>query len=251
MSLGTYNNNKKSSSAELTVYSNLKMSNSQSEVDKTSLSFTLWNNMLGIQLAPIIVGADGSISYDRENSIVIWLSTFKAHMLASEISRFLAGEATNVGVHTRTGIINITDGHDRGVQNPCLTIRKLDENGQVISDYAYEMRTDYHYSIDNFEERRGSAPIFEKHYAYNTIELEMIKIQCEEYVKSMAMAQAYAAGQVISRSFKRLDYKLNKIAEASGITFDNNGGQQFRNSYFDNTDSSSNLANNNNDDFDE
>lgn len=246
MSLGTYNNNKKSSSAELTVYSNLKFSNSQSEVDKTSLSFTLWNNMLGIQLAPIIVGADGSISYDRENSIVIWLSTFKALMLAREIDRFIAGEATNVGVHTRTGIINITDGHDRGIQNPCLTIRKLDENGQVISDYAYEIRTDYHYSIDNFEERRGSAPIFEKHYGYNGIELEMIKIQCEEYVKAMSMGQAYASGQVAARSFKRMDYKLNKIAEASGITFDNNGGGQYKNSYFDTADSN-NLASNNDD----
>lgn len=242
MSLGSYNNNKRSSSSELTVYSNLKFSNNQSEVDKTSLSFSFWNNLLGVQLAPIITGADGSISYDRDNSITIWLSTSKALMLAEEIKRFLAGEAKNVGVHTRTGIINITDGSEFNINVPCITIRKLDENGQVISAYTYEIRSNYHYTIDNFEERKSSAPIFEKHYGYNDIELRMIQIQCEEYVRAMAMANAYATGQVVARQNKRLDYKITKLGEAQGVSFDNgNGGYQNRNSYFD---SSDNLADN-------
>lgn len=249
MSLGsTYNNNKKSSSAELTVYSNLKMSNTQSEVDKTSLSFTLWNNLLGIQLRPIIMGADGSVTYDNNNAITIYLSTYKAAMLAHEIDRFLNHEADNVGVHTRTGIVNITRGSEYGKDNPFLTIRKLDENGQVMSSYAYEFRTNYHYSIDNFEERTNNAPIFEKNYGYDFIEVEMVKIQAEEYVKAMSMSQAYACAQAVSRQTNRLDYKLNKIAEASGITFGNGNNGGNKTSYFDSADGDigGNLAN---DDF--
>lgn len=248
MSLGTYNNNKRTSGTELTVYSNLKFSNNQSEVDKTSLSFTFWNSLMGIQMAPIVTGADGSITYDRDNAITIYLSTTKAMMLSKEIDRFLAGQAKNVGVHTRTGIINITDGSEFNTNAPCITIRKLDENGQVISAYTYEVRTNYHYSIDNFEERKSAPPVFEKNFGYNNIEIEMIKIQCDEYVRSMAMANAYATGQVVARQNKRLDYKITKIGEASGISFENsNGGYSNRNSYFDSADN--NLANSNNDDF--
>ena len=251
MALGSYNNNKRSGSTELTVYSNLKFSNNQSEVDKTSLSFTLWNSMLGIQLSPILMGADGSVTYDRDNSICIWLSTFKAMILSKEITRFLNGEADNVGVHTRAGIINITRGTEFGANSPCLTIRKLNEDGQVISSYTYQVKTDYHYSIDNFEERAKSAPIFEKHFGYNDIELEMMRIQCDEYVKSMSMANAYATAQVNQRQFKHIEYKINKIGEATGITFDSgNSSYGNKSSYFDsapnnNTDTD-NLAN---DDF--
>lgn len=255
MALGTYNNNnKKSGSTELTVYSNLKMNNIQSEVGKTSLSFSFWNNMLGIQFAPVNVSGD-NVSYDKENSITIWLSSYKALMLSKEIERFMAGKATNVGVHTRTGIINISDGSEFGVSNPCITIRKISLEGQVTDTITYEVRTNYHYSIDNFVERGGTAPSFEKNFAYNDIELEMIKIQCEEYVKSMAMAHAYATTEIVARQLKRLDYKLNKIGEAQNISFDfNSNGGGSRGSYFDNDSSSygggsDNLANYDNNDI--
>lgn len=254
MALGSFNNNKKSSSTELTVYSNLKMNNIQSEVDKTSLSFSFWNNLLGINLAPVITAADGSISYDRENSITIWLSATKAFMLSREISRFLRGEAKNVGVHTRAGIINITtgiiiDGSEYGSAAPCITIRKIDADGQITSAYTYETRIGYHYSIDNFEERKSAAPIFEKHCAYDTIELELIQIQCDEYVKSMAMAQAYAVTETVARQIKRLDFKLNKIGEAQGLSFDYNNGGSNKSSYFDTYGNNDNLANTDNDDL--
>lgn len=242
MALGNFNSSKKSSSTELTVYSNLKMNNTQSEVDKTSLSFNFWNNMLGIQLSPVITTADGSISYDRENSITIWLSAVKALMLSNEITRFLNGEAKNVGVHTRTGIINITDGSDFGSSSPCITIRKVDADGQITNAYTYEVRTNYHYSIDNFEERRSSAPIFEKNFAYDNIELDLIKIQCDEYVRAMSMAQAYTVTETVARQFKRLDYKLNKIGEAQGLSFDYNNGGTNKSSYFDTYGGSDNLA---------
>lgn len=250
MALGNFSNNKKSGSTELTVYSNLKMNNVQSEVDKTSLSFSFWNNLLGINLAPVVTTADGNISYDRENSITIWVSATKAFMLSREITRFINGEARNVGVHTRAGIINITDGSEFGSNSPCITIRKIDADGQVTSAYTYEVRTGYHYSIDNFEERKSAAPIFEKHCAYDNIELELIKIQCDEYVKAMAMAQAYAVTETVARQLKRLDFKLNKIGEAQGLSFDYNNGGSNKSSYFDTYNSGDNLiANGDNDDL--
>lgn len=245
MALGNYNN-KKSSSSELTVYSNLKMSNNQSEVDKTSLSFTFWNSMLGIQLSPIITSADGTVSYDKENSITIWLSSFKALMLSKEITRFLNGECKNVGVHTRTGIITISDGSEFGSTAPCLTIRKIDLDGNIVSAYTYEIRVNYHYSIDNFMEHKSSVPSYEKHFAYDSIELDMIRIQCDEYARAMSMAQGYATGLVVNRQLKKLDYKLNKIGEASGLSFDYNNGGSYKGSFFD-ADNSDNLANTDND----
>ena len=248
MALGNYNNNKRSSSSDFSVYSSLRFSNNQSEVDKTSLTFTMWNNMLGIQLSPIVTSADGNISYDKDNSITIWLSPVKAMMLSKEIERFINKEATNVGVHTRSGIITITDGSDFNIDEPCITIRKMDEDGQIISAYTYVERTKYHYTIDNFEERHNAEPSFEKHMAYDNAELELIKIQCEEYVKAMSMANAYATSQITNRQNKRIEYKINKIAESNGITFDNNSsGGYNKQSYFDSN--PGNLANSDSDDF--
>lgn len=242
MALGTtYNNNKKSSSSELTVYSALKMSNTQSEVDKTSLSFILWNNMLGIRMCPLKVDPNGGVTYDQENDVCIYLSPYKAAILANEIRRFINGECKNVGVNSRTGIINITDGSEYGISNPCITLRKIDEDGTITTSYAYEIRTGYHCAIHNFTENRNGAPTYEQAFDYDYLELEMIIIQLEEYVHAMSMGMAYSCAQADSRRNNRIEYKLNKIGEATHANFGNSEGSS-RGSFFD----TNNAVNKNN-----
>lgn len=252
MALGTnYNNNKKSSGTELTVYSNYRVTNTQSEVDKTSLSFYHWNGMLAISLCPAIPNAnDDTIKFDRDNAITIYLSVFKAALLSREIEKFNMGDATNVGVSTRSGIITITTGEEFGSTSPVLIIRKIDENGNILSSYAYEIRKNYHYAINNFtESASGGVESFEKKF-YDDIELDLIKMQLDEYVRSMTMSVAYSCQSAAMRRDNRLEYKINEIAKALHVEFGNgssggNGG--FKSSYFDAAEGNSNLIGSNDD----
>ena len=64
---------KKTSSTELTVYSSISMMNSESEVDKTSLSFLFWNGLMVIQISQLVEDR-GIMKKDKDNNVSIYLS---------------------------------------------------------------------------------------------------------------------------------------------------------------------------------
>lgn len=239
---------KKTSSTELTVYSSISMMNSESEVDKTSLSFLFWNGLMAIQISQLVEDR-GIMKKDKDNNVSIYLSIPKALMLSKQIEDFINGDIDFAGINTRSGCIAIQHGCENGrykTDSPAVIIRKIDEKGNIDCAYAYIIRDDYHFALKSLEEDDGRLGEYEKK-TYNYVELELIKMQLDEYVKAMTNAEAYA---VCNQNFKRdnrLEFKVNKIAEALGVStssYENNGGYSTKKkstgSYFSN--GGSNLA---------
>lgn len=230
MALGNNNfkNNNKSdkktnnSGTELTVYSSISVTNSESEVDKTSLSFSFWNGLLAVQLNQLTVDAKGITKRDKDSYVSIYLSVPKAMMLSKQITDFIEGTADFIGINTRAACLTIERDY-AGSVGPVLIVRKIDEDGSITSAYAYEIRSRYHFALSSLSEENGSLGDFKKKY-YDDIELEMIKTQLDEYVRAMTNATAYS---VCNQEFKRdirMEFKINKIAEALNVSFDNGGG---------------------------
>jgi hypothetical protein len=223
MALGnTYNNNSKKDYQPM-VYSAYKMNNAESTVDQTSVSFTFWNGMLKISIAPRKPGNE--ISFDFDNAAVIYLNHTKARILENEILSFMADPIghNNAGVPSGTGLITISNGQDYGVECPCLVIRKINqENGNVESSYAYQIKQSYYYGINNYSEKDGS---FNKDMeSYNLIELQQLLCLLHEYYTAMTNAVAYTVIDQNKYDVSRVNTKLELIGEKLGVTF--SGGRK-------------------------
>ena len=104
----------------------LKFNNSTSTVDKTSLKFDFWNNLLKISIAPMkhAQNQDGFPVFDFENAISVHLTHIKARILYNEIL-FLEQnpEYGNVGISLRNGmLLSVSNGKEFGTDNYCIII---------------------------------------------------------------------------------------------------------------------------------
>ena len=177
-----------------TVYSKIYFNNRESDTDKTRLEFSYWNSMLKISILPYIPGSD---EIDRKSGIALHLSVPKAYQLLKEIEAFEEDRKNGVntnffyGVNTPKGLIGIGTGEQIGNPNAILfTIRRIDENGETISSYAYQIKQDgYYYGVRNFD---PSLKTFERSF-YDNLEIEMIKKHLSNYVDAMTMANGYGA----------------------------------------------------------
>lgn len=232
MALGsTYNNNKQQYSP--TVYSNYKMSNTKSEIDKTSISFTFWNNSLKISIAPMKATTDNSISFDFENAVAIYLNHTKARMLAHEIEMFMTDpkKYNSSGVPSGQGLITISNGSEFGVKGACLVIRKINAEGQVESSYAYQFKNEYYYSVRNYQEKDSK---FDQCYEdYVSLEIEQLLTLLKTYYEAMSSAMAYSVVDSMKFDHSRINTKLELIANKLGIQMGKGGnGGQRQESYF-------------------
>lgn len=211
----TYNNNKKKGNYSPMVYSRYSFANSESKIDPAKMSFTFWNGLLKIAIAPFI---EDKLEYDYDNEGAIYISHFKAKMLAEEISLFLANpeEYKNRGITSGDGLISVSNGVEvTGKTNPCIIIRKIGEDGKPSASYLYEFRNEYHYSVRNYNE---SDSDFDKVYN-NNLELEMFKQILIDYYQSMSGALAYSVIDYNRFNNSRVNTKLDSIAEKLGISY--------------------------------
>lgn len=242
MALGdTYNNNEKKNYSP-SVNSGYRFSNPESTIDKTSLSFTYWNKLLKVSIAPRKEIEGDVISFDYDNAGTVYLSHTKAFMLYKEMINFLEmykqGTAqTNAGVATGSeGLIYICDGKEFSADGPCLVIRKIDENGNCTSTFVYEFKRDVHSSVINYTEKTKS---FESNL-YELLEIEQIINLLKSYYEAMTMAVAYSVQEANKYDTSRLNTKLKIIGEKLGVEFTKQDNK-FRNSntsYFSNAKSS-------------
>lgn len=251
MALGdTYNNNEKKNYSP-SVISDYRFSNIESEIDKTSLSFTFWNRLLKVSIAPKKDTEGDTVSFDYDNAGSVYLSHKKAYTFYKEIVKFIeeykAGTLTNsnVGVNSgKEGLIYICDGKEFNGQGPCLVIRKINENGQCTSTFVYEFRRGVHSSVVNYVEKDSS---FESNY-HDLLELELVAELLLQYYQSMTMAIAYSIQEVGKYDTSRLNTKLKVIAEKLGVEFksqnNNNNNRNVNNSYFSSTKTTSSQSNN-------
>lgn len=239
MALGdTYNNNDRKNYSP-SVSSGYKFSNPESTIDKTSLSFTYWNKLLKISIAPKKETEGDTISFDYENAGTVYLSHTKAIIFYKEIMRFLeeyvkGTSVTNAGVNTgKDGLIYICDGKEFNAEGPCLVIRKIDEKGHSVSSYLYEFRRNLHASIINYEEQTAK---FESRY-YDLLEIEQFANLLKSYYESMTMAVAYSIQETNKYDTSRMNTKLKIIGEKLGVEFKAQSSSNTRtvnNSYFTN-----------------
>ena len=239
MALGdTYNNNERKNYSP-SVSSGYRFSNPESNVDKTSLSFTYWNKLLKVSIAPKKETEGDTISFDYDNAGAVYLSHTKALMLYKEMVNFLemykqGAAPTNVGVAAGAeGLIYICDGKEFSADGPCLVIRKIDENGNSTSTFVYEFRRDTHSSIVNYVEKTKE---FDSN-GYPLLEIEQVINLLKSYYESMTMAIAYSIQETNKYDNSRLNTKLKVIGEKLGVEFAKQGDNKSRNSntsYFNN-----------------
>lgn len=221
MALGdTYNNNEKKNYSP-SVTSGYRFSNAESAIDKTALTFSFWNKLLKISIAPKKEIESDVVSFDYDNAGSIYLSHTKALMLYNEIMIFLedykAGNAPkNVGVPSgNEGLIYICNGEEFNADGPCLVIRKIDEKGHCTSTYVYEFRRNTHYTIKNYIEKTAE---FDTNF-YNELEIEQFANLLKSYYESMTMATAYSIQEAGKYDNSRMNTKLKIIGEKLGVDF--------------------------------
>lgn len=218
MSLGSNANNDQKKNYNPSVYSPYRMNNAESTVDKTCMTFTYWNNILRITIAPRKDTGNSDVQFDLDNGISIYLSHTKARILADVMRKFLSDpeKYDNSGIPSGAGFITISRGKEFNSPNPLMIIRKINEDGSVASSFAYEFKGDYFFAVHNYSEKGTFDKDFE---SYRTLEIEQMITLLEEYYKAMTCATAYTVIDQSKYDQARVTGRLNKIAEKLGVEF--------------------------------
>lgn len=209
-------NNKKN--YEPTVYSPVQFKNPNG-VDPSELSFSFWNRMLKISIAPKRESKPGDKydTYDHENNISIHINHMKARILYNEIEEFLkdTNKINSIGINSGAfGLLTISNGKEFGISSPVIVVRKMDEGGKILTSYAYQFNAnDYYNSIRNFDE---------KTLKYDTMgmpNLELIVFQdlLRSYFESANYASAYTVIDSMKFDVSRINTKLELLLDNAGI----------------------------------
>jgi len=217
----TYNNNQNNNRTQNgNYYSYYKMNNAESPIDPTCISFTFWGQQLVIGIFPKKENQDGTIGFDTNNGIKIFLNHSKARILAQEFRNFLSDPDTYNGVGVQSGVnnknlITISKGDEYGSDSPMIVIRHLDENGRPSSSYGYQVRKNFHSSIRNYiDEGDNCVKVTDE---YNNLDIEEMITLLEEYYKAMTLAQASAAVESNRFNHTAINNKLIAIAQKLGV----------------------------------
>ena len=247
MSLGSsYDNTKKNTVFDPSVYSPYKMNNAESSVDQTCMSFTFWNNSLKISISPKKSSNDGQVLFDYDNGISIYLNHSKARIFAEEIKKFIINpvEYDNSGVASGQGLITVSRGVEYKSSSPLIIIRRVDETGNIMSSFAYQIKNAYYFAVRNYNENGNFTKDFE---SYENIELLQIVTLLEEFYKSSTYATAYSVFDQFKFEHNRQRQILNSIANKLGVEYgggnSGNGRRYNSTSYFNSASGNSGAPN--------
>ena len=232
MALGNYDNNRKQQYMPV-YYSQYGAGNKDSEVDPSAIGYSFYNRMLKLTISPLKMTSGDKVSYDHENAAIVWLTHTKARLLYDAIQKVLSGEVSNVGVPTGSeGFVRFSDGKELGVNNYCLIINKINENGEVISGYAYEFKSKHHYHVENFNPNDASH---KKVYNHN-LEVQQLLDLLKSYYMSMTGAMAYSVIDGLRFTTDSQNTKMDLIMSKLGVEYKpgTTSRQSSGSSYFDN-----------------
>lgn len=205
--------------------------NSNSKIDKTCITFTMWKTTLKVSIIPAIEsGADEAPRYDFKNSVSIWLTPLKAHRFAEILKGFKEdpNQYDNFGVATPQSIITVDKSETFGQpkRGPVISIRKVNEEGQVEASYSYECNIDGITSIVGF--KNSNPKDFKqdtKHF--QSTEVDAVIAQLENYYNAMTNCTAFS---VLHQMYPYLDRIAAKIGvDLSGQSTRRSGGGFFTN----------------------
>lgn len=237
MSLGnTYNNNQGRQSnpiVDSTTYSDYRMNNPDSTIDASCLAPRFWKQNLCLSIYPRKNTGNDEIAYDMDNGVTIYLSHSKALILANELKLFLKDPVNYNcnGVNSGSAVVTISNGAEYGKNTPVLTIRKMDENNNVVASFAYEFKTNY-FSIRNYDGGSNFDTIYDD---YKDTEILQLITLLEEYCKASTKAVAHSVHSS-NYSLVRINNTIESIAQNLGVETKSGSGQQRTrynsNSYF-------------------
>ena len=247
MSLGnSYNNNRNQNGPyNPTVYSQYRMNNAESSVDKTCLTFTYWNNFLRISISPRKDTGNDDVQFDIKNGITINLTHSKARMFADILTKFLADPSKfdeEAGVSSGQALLTISNGKKNNSTAPCITIRKIDETGNIQSTYVYQTKADYYFGILNYKEDGTYDTDIE---SYKGLEIQQMITLLEEYYKAMSGAVAFSVLHEFRWEHHYQKQERRKIADKLGVELGNTnggGGSYSNKSYFNSGSSNASSA---------
>ena len=227
MALGRTNDNNKQK-YQPTVYSPYRFSNIEGKVENTRLTINYWNNYAKLVITPRKETGNDEVVFDDENSLAIYLTHTKTRMFAAEIAMFLKDPIgfNSCGVPSGEGLITISNGKEFDIDNPCLVLRKVNEAGAVTASIMYEFKTDYHYTIRNYQVVDGESSFDKCTADYKNLEIEQLMYAMISYSEAMTGAIAYTVIDQMKYDNSRTNTKLEAIASALGVSFQNGGGQR-------------------------
>ena len=194
-----------------TVYG-YSLFNSTSKIDKTCMSFSMWQTTIRITITPAIEnGTDEAPKYDFKNSVSIFLTPIKAHLFAKILKGFMEDpdKYANHGIASPQAIISIDKpdifGHPEC--GPVITIRKVNEEGTVELSYSYECNLENYNSIVGFNAKNPRD--FERDTdMFKYADIDAIITQLEEYYKAMTNTSTFSMMHNIYPWFDRIGSKL-------------------------------------------
>lgn len=208
-------------------------SNSESTIDKTNLSFGMWKTTLQIRIAPLVESGT-EFHIDRKNSVAIFLIPAKAKMFADILRKYKEDpeKMNNYGVASGKSLITVMSPKAfKKDSNGCIiNIRNITPEGVVEASYSYETKSTYN-TVSGYDDKNGS---FSQDFkTYETLEIDLIITQLEEYVKAMTNTYAFA-------NVMQMYPYADKIASKLGVDLTNGyGGNNYRaQSYFNSSNSS-------------
>lgn len=226
-----------------TVYGGFTLYNPTSKVDKTALSFSMWKSVIRISIIPVIEteSINDIPRYDFKNSISIFLTPIKAHLFAQILEKFKVepDRYNNYGITTPQSIISIsrvTGSDNKGISNPVVSIRKVNEEGNVEMSYSYECNNDSFTSIVGFNVNKPKD-FKQDTEIFRTAEIDAIIMQLETYYQAMTNATAFS---VLNTMYPYLDRLSTKL----GVDLSGNNNPRKGNGFF--TNSGTGFNNNNN-----
>lgn len=164
----------------------------------SSINFEHWNSMLKI-----------SINYgkrsEENNNAVVWSSKYmlkpvifltppKAYLFARDIEKYISDKDkyNGIGVVSGYSVITVFNGSliNDDKNKDFIRIVKMDKDGYVDKDRIYEIKK--YASINNFETDDEGKVAFDKYDIDNdNVELNIMKIQLDEFVKASTSSFSY------------------------------------------------------------
>lgn len=224
MPLGKSTDNNPQQRKSPVVFSPYTMMNTFSDVDKTKLRPSYWNQMLKIEIIPGTPAGDGKYNWDYKNSMSAYLTHTKAKIMASEIRKFMSDPETYTGSGVLSGetLITISNGKEFDDPGVYLILRKVDKsNGHTLSTYSYEFNMKYYNSIRGYN---AETATFDTEYdLYEWLEVEQFIELLESYVTAMTYATAYSVVDATDYRHGIMNDNINLIAAGLGIEVTRSG----------------------------
>ena len=245
MALGenNYSKNGNNNNYHPSVYG-YQFSNPDAKLDKTALTFTWWNKLLKLSIAPKLNNDGDYAQYDHKNAISVYLGVQSARALQILIHDFVqflndpanADKDYNRSIPLKSGNVILSNGKFIKQEGcPCMVITKMNDQGKIESSFSYEFKVGTMFSVENFNPEDGSYETRDDQF--RLIELELVEEALDQYVK--AVSNMFAASVV--HEMQPVRNAQRAIADKLGVNLSSGykNNNSTRSSYFNNQKGSS------------